>query len=89
MGNIGEPSDLGNGENEPGNDNAETDAPYGIQAFPTAQGFGKYATGGRGGKVVTVTSLEDDAEQKGTLRWATASSTLSRRISTNNLLPAP
>ena len=70
VGNIGEPSDLGNGENEPGNDNAETNAPYGIQAFPTAQGFGKYATGGRGGKVVTVTSLEDDAEQKGTLRWA-------------------
>ena len=39
-------------------------------AFPTAQGFGKYATGGRGGKVVTVTSLDDVAGQKGTLRWA-------------------
>lgn len=38
-------------------------------AFPTAEGFGKYATGGRGGQVVTVTSLAD-TEDKGTLRWA-------------------
>lgn len=38
-------------------------------AFPTAEGFGKYATGGRGGKVVTVTSLAD-TEDEGTLRWA-------------------
>ena len=40
-----------------------------IKAFPTAEGFGKYATGGRGGKVVTVTSLADDGSA-GTLRWA-------------------
>lgn len=40
-----------------------------LLAFPTAEGFGKYATGGRGGKVVTVTSLADDGSQ-GTLRWA-------------------
>lgn len=40
-----------------------------IKAFPTAEGFGKYATGGRGGKVVTVTSLADDGSE-GTLRWA-------------------
>lgn len=45
-----------------------------IPAFPTAEGFGKFATGGRGGKVVTVTTLEDDADNPpaGSLRWALA-----------------
>ena len=42
-----------------------------LLAFPTAEGFGKYASGGRGGQVVYVTSLEDDDEEtEGTLRWA-------------------
>lgn len=40
-----------------------------LLAFPSAEGFGKYATGGRGGKVVTVTKLADDGSE-GTLRWA-------------------
>ena len=40
-----------------------------LKAFPTAEGFGKNATGGRGGKVVFVTSLADDGSE-GTLRWA-------------------
>ena len=42
------------------------------QAFPTAEGYGKWASGGRGGVVVEVTNLEDDPQNppEGSLRWA-------------------
>lgn len=65
-GDVGELSDLSGGGKGEGGDEADTTR---MLAFPTAEGFGKYATGGRGGRVVKVTSTADDGSA-GTLRWA-------------------
>ncbi|KAH9870914.1 hypothetical protein J1614_006486 [Plenodomus biglobosus] len=48
-------------------------------AFPGAEGYGRFARGGRGGKVVHVTSLED-SEAEGTLRYALTKATGPRTI---------
>lgn len=46
---------------------------YPLLAFPEAEGFGRFTTGGRGGEVCYVTRLDDCTDAnlvEGTLRWA-------------------
>ena len=50
----------------PGDEQSQDDE---LKAFPSAQGAGAYAKGGRGGRVIAVTTLED-GDYEGTFRWA-------------------
>eukprot|EP00930_Biecheleria_cincta_P049113 TRINITY_DN3435_c0_g1_i1.p1 TRINITY_DN3435_c0_g1~~TRINITY_DN3435_c0_g1_i1.p1 ORF type:complete len:868 (+),score=113.93 TRINITY_DN3435_c0_g1_i1:378-2606(+) len=47
-----------------------SDAPNPGRSFPGAMGPGTTTPGGRYGKLLVVSSLEDDEEKVGTLRWA-------------------
>ncbi len=49
------------------------------KAFPSAEGFGRYTKGGRGGEVIYVTSLEDDGKP-GTFRHALENTSGPRNI---------
>jgi len=56
----------------PPHDYANDPAMQELKAFPGAEGFGAMVTGGRGGKVVAVTNLLDNAANppEGSFRWA-------------------
>ena len=64
----GQNTGNGGNENEGGEEETPAETRY---AFPGAYGAGRYTTGGAGGEVYTVTSLEDnDNTTQGTLRYA-------------------
>ncbi len=46
-----------------------TTKPEQLIAFPGAEGFGRFTTGGRGGRVLEVTNINDD-NNPGSFRWA-------------------
>lgn len=64
---------TGGGDNTGGSSTEVKQLDYGeLLAFPYAEGHGRNTTGGRGGKVYRVTTLDDDANgnTSGSFRWA-------------------
>jgi hypothetical protein len=72
-------------ENQTNQDTTNTSGEYKIpsfnetKAFPTAEGYGRFTKGGRGGKVIYVTNLEDSGSP-GTLRYALEESSGPRTV---------
>lgn len=58
---------------------AQTESETALPAFPGAEGYGMYTTGGRGGEVFHVTTLEDTGKE-GSLRYALTANANARTI---------